>query len=152
MNRLNRASWVRSIGRWIIELAFLFTAFTEFPEHKWSIGLGFLVLQGMVVHLGHSMTVLAVNATILSDAAERKTRHCIVLAAESPMLPTDEFTRSAFWASVDSRVAAEAAAADRYADKPIGRLAGFGLAALALLWEVGASVVGIGFVMALTDK
>lgn len=149
--KLSRGGYVLGVYRWLIEVAFLFAAFTEFPNHKWSIGLGLLAFGGGVAGLGHALTASTAAANVIADEAERKTRQAIVLAAETSSKAARPLHQGDFWTTVNQRMAAEYEEANRYADKPTGTWLGFALATTSLITQLIGSVLGIGLVMALTS-
>lgn len=150
-NRLKRQGWVTLAYRFLIEVAFLFVAFSQFPDHKWTIGMGLLVFNGAVGSVALTIQQLAVGLEIHRGEADRKTRHAIVLAAEQAALgKQDDIDQERFWTTVQGRVEFELAEEGRYQDKPAGPWQGFGLATIALLWSVLSSLAGILIVMVLT--
>lgn len=140
-----------AIYRWLIEVAFLFAAFTEFPDHKWTIGLGLLVFSGAVSAIGRAIMGEELGSVVRDDGERRKTRHAVILAAEEAAAGHTSIDQEEFWRLVAARVESEYKAADEYADKPTGFWAGSLLAVSALIWQVVASLFGIGLVAALTN-
>lgn len=150
-NRFKRQGWATVAYRFLIEVAFLFVAFGQFPEHKWTIGMGLLVFNGAVGSIGLTIQQLAAGLEIHLGQTDRKSRHAIVLAAEQAALGKhDDIDREKFWRTVDGRVEFELAEESRYQDKPAGPWQGFGLAIAALLWSFLSSLAGIVIVMVLT--
>ncbi|MFN6952860.1 MAG: hypothetical protein ACK4NE_09760 [Albidovulum sp.] len=151
LGKLSRQTWVIGIYRWVIEVTFLFAAFTEFPEHKWSIGLAVLVFSGGIGGLVHYMQLVHAAENVAMDEAERKTRHAIVRAAELAAAGEGRIEQWEFWSEVDRRVAAEREPMDGGPDKPTGFWKGLLLAAGSLLWQLVASLFGIALVASLTS-
>lgn len=150
-NRFKRQGWVTLAYRFLIEVAFLFVAFSQFPDHKWTIGMGLLVFNGAVGSVALMIQQLAAGLEIHLAQTDRKTRHAIVLAAEQAALgKDDDIDQEKFWRTVDGRLEFELAEEVRYQDKPAGPWQGFGLAIAALLWSVLSSLAGIVIVMVLT--
>lgn len=149
LGKLSRQTWVTGIYRWVIEVAFLFAAFTEFPQHKWSIGLAVLAFSGGIGALVHYMQLVHAAANILMDEGERKTRHAIVRAAELAAAGDAHIEQWDFWDEVDRRVTGERSNQEPL-DKPTGFWAGIALAAGSLIWQLAASLFGIALVAALT--
>lgn len=151
-NRSKRQGWVTVVYRFLIEVTFLFVAFNEFPNHKWTIGLGLLVFNGAVGSVALAVQQLALGLEIFLGQSDRKTRHAIVLAAEHAALgKRDDIDPAKFWRAVDERLEFELSEEGRYQDKPAGRWLGFGMATAALLWSLLSSLAGIIIVMALTE-
>jgi len=98
-----RQIWGLTIYRWLLSVVFLLVAFNEFPEHRASIALGFLVVIHSFAAIGMALKHLFLTSNALDDEAERKTRHTIVMAAQQQM----DAGHGDFWAQVDDRVAAE---------------------------------------------
>ena len=151
VSRSKRQGWVTLAYRFLIEVAFLFVAFNEFPEHKWTIGMGLLVFNGAVGSVALTVQQLGVGLEIFLVQSDRKTRHAIVLAAEHAALGEhNDIDPAKFWRTVDGRLDFELAEEGRHRDKPPSPWRGFGMATAALLWSVVSSLTGIIIVMALT--
>lgn len=142
--KLTRTLWATQICRWLIGTAFLFAAFSEFPEHKWSIGLGVLVLEFGLVAIMDQAAALRVGEINLADQAERKTRHTIIAAAEWGS--DDPMKSAAFWQEVDDAVANE-----RVDEEKPGWLAVTGLMIGGIVYRLAATLGGIALVAALTS-
>ena len=150
-NRSKRQGWVTLAYRFLIEVAFLFVAFNEFPDHKWTIGMGLLVFNGAVGSVALAVQQLGVGLEIFLGQSDRKTSHAIVLAAEHAALGKhDDIDPAKFLRTVDGRLDFELSEEARYQDKPAGPWLGFGMATAALLWSVLSSLAGIFIVMVLT--
>lgn len=150
-NRFKRQGWVTLAYRFLIEVAFLFIAFSQFPDHKWTIGMGLLVFNGAVGSVGLLIQQLAAGLEIHLSQTDRRTRHAIILAAEQAALGKHhEIDQENFWRIVHERAEFELAQESRYQDKPAGPWQGFGLAIAALFWSVLSSLAGIVIVMVLT--
>lgn len=158
--KFNRGTYVLAAYRWLIEVGLLFAAFTEFPTHKWSIGLALLVFNGGVAVAGRAMGSLHLSATARNDGEQRRTRHAILLAAEFRADEKIGLDQMAFWDEVTARVDKEIEEENhmRWAhqdlggvEKPAGFWKGILLAFLALVWELVAGLFGIGLVAALTN-
>lgn len=147
-----RGTVVLSVYRWLIEVAFLFAAFTEFPTHKWSIGLGLLTFGGGVAVIGRAIAGGEIGQVLRDDGERRKTRHAIILASEQTATGHASINQGVFWSEVAKRVEREYEVANEYADKPTGRWVGVLLASISLIWQLAASLVGIGVVAALTNS
>lgn len=144
----NRSLTVALVTGWVMGFAFMLAAFTEFPEHKWSIGLGYLAFltmlraclqQGIAMHAANNM---------LSDAAERKTRHTMLLASEwskSGRLQ-DEFDHGDFWQAVDRRVKTETGEPDAHSF-----WLSLALTAGGIILNLLGSLIGFGIAAALTS-
>lgn len=148
--KLGRQSFVIGIYRWLIEVAFLFAAFTAFPERKWPIGMAVLAFSGGLQAIIHTLQVMHQENNVILDVAERKTRHAIVHAAELAAKGTAEIDQGAFWGEVDGRVGSEQARAEDTQVKPDGFWKGFALASGSLIWQLAASLFGIAIVAGLT--
>ena len=98
-----REIWGSAIYRGVLLLVFLVVAFSEFPNHKLSIGLGALLILHTIAAVGLAVSQAFLIANHTDDLAERKTRHAIVLAAQQGRDAGDYD----FWATVDARVADE---------------------------------------------
>lgn len=105
IGRLKRQGYGLLIYRSILTFAFLIAAFSAFPHLKPVIGLAVLLFNQAIAALGHVATAHFHLANMLDDEAERKTRHAILLAAESPR--RDAFDQFDFWPEVNRRVDAE---------------------------------------------
>jgi hypothetical protein len=151
IGKLTRGAWVFSIYRWLMEVAFLFAAFSEFPDHKASIGFAVLAFGAAVSCLLQMAQISHSSANILADEGERKTRHSIVLAAEMAAKGVTDIDLWSFWLEVDRRVQAEHAERSDLVSET-GFWKGFGLASAALLWQLAASLFGLGVVAALTSN
>jgi hypothetical protein len=158
--KFRRGNYVVYTYRWLIEVALLFAAFTEFPTHKWSIGLALLVFNGGISAMGRGVVTIHTIALAQNDKEHRRTRHAILLAAEYKDRDKIEIDQVAFWDEVAIRVDQEIEKVDirRRASQRLGELetpAGFWkgtlLALLALVWELVASLFGIGLVAVLTN-
>jgi hypothetical protein len=133
-----------SIYGWGIGIAFLFVAFSSFPDHKLLIALSYLVVVQTVAALSAYIGLLFVVDNDLSDAAERKTRHAILLAAERST--SEAPVHTGFWGEVDDRVAGEMQAPD----EPLPWWKAGGLIAGSITARLVGDVVGIGLVAILT--
>lgn len=150
-SRIRRQGWVNLAYRFLIEVVFLFVAFSQFPDHKWTIGMGLLVFNGAVGSVALMIRQLATGLELHLAQSDRKTRHAIVLAAEQAALGKhDDIDQEKFWRTVEGRLEFELAEEGRYQDKPAGPWQGVGLAVVALLWSVLSSLAGILVVMVLT--
>jgi hypothetical protein len=149
--RVTRQTYVTGIYRWLIEVAFLFAAFTEFPEHKWSIGLAVLAFGAAVGGIVHYQQALHTLENVLMDQGERKTRHAVILASELAAKGVSEIEQYNFWGEVDRRVAAEVRRDADPGARPTGFWKGLVLGAASLIWQLTASLVGIALVAALTS-
>lgn len=139
-----RKAYVIGALRWLIGVAFLFVAFSDFPTHKWTIGLGLLVFNlGIEAAICVVLMVQALSNR-LDELAERKTRHAIVLAAEQGQGVSHHWE---FWEEVDRRVAAELGPLS----KPAGVWKSIGLVIGTVAWRLVADLFGIALVMALTS-
>lgn len=81
-NRFKRQGWVTLAYRFLIEVTFLFVAFSQFPDHKWTIGLGLLAFNGALGSVGLLIQQVAASLEIRLSQTDRRTRHTIVLAAD----------------------------------------------------------------------
>lgn len=90
------------IYRMFLTFALLLVAFSAFPAYKAVIGLAVLALNEGVSAVVTSLKVTALAQNHIDDAAERKTRHAIVLAAERSGKPDAHY--SDFWSVVEERV------------------------------------------------
>ena len=149
--KFTRGNFVFGIYRWLIEVGFLFAAFNEFPTHKWSIGLALLAFNGGVAGIGRAVVGLHLSAAASDDSEQRKTRHAAILASEQATDGNRNMEHESFWSEVALRVDREYAALNEFADKPTGFWVGSLLAISALVWELIASLFGIGLVAALTS-
>lgn len=104
-----REIWGSAIYRGVLLLVFLVVAFSEFPGHKLSIGLGALLILQAIHAVGLAVAQAFLIANHSDDLAERKTRHAIVLAAQQGRDAGD----IDFWTTVDARVDAELRVAGR---------------------------------------
>lgn len=136
--------------RWLIEVAFLFAAFTEFPEHKWSLGLAVLAFGAATSAVIHIQRTSHAVANVMMDQGERKTRYAILLAGELAGKSVGEIDEWSFWGEVDRRVEAEAVRLDDHEAEPTGFWKGLFLATGSLLWQLAASLFGIALVAGLT--
>lgn len=151
-NRTVRGSYVLGVYRWLLGVGFLFVAFNEFPQHKWSIGLGLLVFNAGVEAVGRGIASLAVGLELRLDAGERLSRWATLLApVRAPHVDLSDRDETAeFWGEMHSRGEGEAKRLREEGEKPVGWLGGFGLATASLLWRIIADLFGIGLAMALT--
>jgi hypothetical protein len=150
--KLDRQTWVVGIYRWVFGVAFLFAAFNQWPDLKWTIGLAYLALDAAIAAIIHGLNVSFIRNNFLDDAGERKTRHAILYAAELASrkeLPFDY--QPDFWRAVDDRIREEQEELDRYADEPVKWWIGVLLASGSLIWQLVASLFGIAIVVALTS-
>lgn len=143
VEKATRSLWAIVIARWIIGVAFLFAAFTAFPEYKWVIGLGLLLFNLGIEGVGSAVTGLSQAQNYLDDLAERKTRHTILLAAERSHDIGDSIL---FWSEVDRRVEAEMGPPT----PPTGFWKSAGLVIGATAGRLAGDIFGIGLVAALT--
>lgn len=150
VEKLTRQTYVIGIYRWLIEVAFLFAAFTEFPEHKWSVGLAVLAFGAAISAVIHVQQAIHTIANMMMDQGERKTRHAILLAGELAGKNVGEIDERYFWGEVDRRVESETHRSDEPETKPTGSWKGLLLATASLLSQLAASLFGIGLVAALT--
>lgn len=150
IGKLTRQALVIGIYRWLIEVVFLFAAFTEFPEHKWSVGLAVLAFSAAISAVVHVQQTSHAVANVMMDQGERKTRHAILLAGELAGKSVGQIDERSFWDQVDGRVEAEATRLGNPDAKPTGFWKGTLLAMGALLWQLAASLFGIALVATLT--
>lgn len=150
IGKLTRQAFVIGIYRWLIEVSFLFAAFTEFPEHKWSVGLAVLAFGAATTAVIHVQQTSHAVANVMMDQGERKTRHAILLAGEQAAKSVGEIDEWYFWGEVDRRVEAEATRNGDPEAKPTGFWKGLLLATGSLSWQLAASLFGIAVVAALT--
>lgn len=148
--KLVRQAYVHGIYRWLIELAFLFSAFAVFPEYKWPIGLGLLVFSAGIAVTAQVVRAYHESANLLADSAERKTRHAVVHAAELAARGQSEIATWGFWAEVDRRVAAEQEQEGVPQETPTGFWKQLMIGTGALIWQLGANLLGIALVIGLT--
>jgi hypothetical protein len=141
--KATRSLFSIAILRWLFGLIFLFVAFSEFPDHKWSIGLGLIVFNLGIAGVCQIVQGLHVDAYRMDDLAERKTRHTVLLAAER--LPSPDHETGEFWAEVDRRVRAEVGEPTK-----VGFWKSVGLVGGRVLWGLFADLFGIGIVASLT--
>ncbi len=159
--KLLRQAYVHGIYQWFIGISFLFSAFNAFPEYKWPIGLGFLVFSAGVSGVIRAVGTLHQAEVNRADAAERKTRHAVLRAAELAAGSQTWIPEGDFWAEVDRRVNAEENRRDArlYAlsdmgegsqPAPVGFWKGLILGGGALIWQLAANLIGIALVAGLT--
>jgi hypothetical protein len=160
--KLVRQAYVHGIYQWFIGLVFLFSAFSAFPEYKWPIGLGLLLFSAGVGSIVHVVRTLHETANLQADAAERKTRHSILRAAELAAGGQTWIAEADFWAEVDRRVEAEGKQSERMltaladlgertpTDVPVGFWKGLMLGGGALVWQLAANLLGIALIAGLT--
>lgn len=105
----NRALYGVSTYGWLLGCAFLLVAFNDFPQHKWSIGLGWLAVLTALRGICEQLRGVQMVDNMLSDAGERKTRHTVTLAAEWTQegRSLDIHDLGDFWFAVERRVEAE---------------------------------------------
>jgi hypothetical protein len=144
--QIKRQGLVLLIYRWILGAFFLFVAFSDFPAHKWTIGVAYLVFA-----LGVEAIITAGNARFLAtnrldDIAERKTRHTVALAALRGESPGPHF-----WSDVDERVESELRAAQAL-HRPPAWWKRAGLVSGALLFRIAADLVGFAVMAAITPS
>lgn len=146
IDRQTRNSIAFMVYRTLIGVAFLFAAFHEFPDHKGSISLGYLLLLALFEGIGITMDAHYVGQNALSDQAERKTRHAIVLAAEQ----SGSIDQWDFWATVERRMSDELKEID-----PAGVARPWWKSTLlvigSLVWRLIGGFVGVGIVSAMTS-
>jgi hypothetical protein len=153
-----RQTYVQGIYQWLIGLVFLFSAFNAFPEYKWPIGLGLLVFSAGVGGIIHVVGTIYATANIQADAAERKTRHSVLRAAELAAGGQTWIAEADFWAEVDRRVEAEGKQSEGMAnvgekapkDVPVGFWKGLMFGGGALIWQLAGNLIGIALVAGLT--
>lgn len=150
VKKLARQTYVTATYRWLIEVSFLFAAFTAFPEYKWPIGLGLLVFVGGVQAVVLTLDLMHRHNNTLADEAERKTRHAIVRAAELAAKGVSDIDQVEFWQEVDGRVRLERSAQEDASPTPVGFWKGLALASGAFVWQLSASVLGIAVVAGMT--
>lgn len=109
-NRTVRGSYVLGVYRWLLGVGFLFVAFNEFPQHKWSIGLGLLVFNAGVEAVGRGIASLTVGLELRLDAGERLSRWATLLAPiRAPHVDLSDRDETAeFWDEMRSRGEGEA--------------------------------------------
>lgn len=124
-----RQSYATMIYRGLLGLAFLTAVFTNFPYNAPVIVIGYLAFNQAIAAIACGQTLIAANQSRIDDAAERKTRHAILLASE-------EKSGANFWLECDRRVQEE-----------IGQLpeashwtAQAGLVALGVAWRLALDV------------
>lgn len=105
MKRLQREAWGLLLYRKVLNVAFLWVAFSTFPHLKVVIALALLVFNQGIAALGHAATMFFQLQNKLDDDAERKTRHTILLAHERAVAP--QIAHGEFWTEVNRRVADE---------------------------------------------
>lgn len=149
-DKMVRQAYVHGIYRWLVELAFLFSAFSAFPEYKWPIGLGLLVFSAGIVVTAQVVRGYHKSANVLADAAERKTRHAVVHAAELAARGQSEIAAWGFWAEVDRRVAAEQEQDGVLQEAPAAFWKQLMIGTGALIWQLGANLLGIALVVGIT--
>lgn len=146
VRRHTRALFASGIYRWLIGCAFLFVAFSDFPTHKWTIGLGYVVLSTAISALVEFAQLQHAAENLLADRAERKTRHTIIMAAEwaahdGPMNSPE------FWGTVDGRVNDE---------MNVDEKAGFWTSAVlvvgGVIWRTASDLFGLALVAALSSS
>ena len=142
---LVRQAWALWIYRWLIGVAFLFSAFSQLPDHRWTVGLGLLVFNAGIeaVLIVQQTQNAAQNA--LADEAERKTRHTIVAAAEK--VGTEYIEGWDFWQEVNERVSAETGPQE----PALNWWRSAGLVLGQLVWRLIADLFGIALVVTLTS-
>ena len=143
--KAGRTLWGTVVLRFLFGLIFLFVAFNEFPNHKWTIGLGLVVFNISVGMIAETLSTLQLQANRLDDMAERKTRHTIILAAERA--GTTNLNTWEFWSDVERRVDAELGEPQK-----VSVPASIGLVVGRILWQAVADLVGIAILVGMTNS
>jgi hypothetical protein len=86
--------------RSFLSIALMVAAFTAFPDKKIVVALAVLVFVQGINAVAVQQYLISATQNHLSDLAERKTRHAILLASE-------KWSGPSFWGECDSRVAQE---------------------------------------------
>jgi hypothetical protein len=102
-----RKSFAFIAYRVLLNTAFLVALLHAFPDHQSVAILGYLAFVQGIAALGMSMQLTAAVQNARDDAAERKTRHTILLASDPDWQGDDQF-----WTEVDRRVSNENVAND----------------------------------------
>lgn len=107
LQALKRNNYAVGIYRGLVGLAFLVACFNTFSSAIGPIALGYIFFGLSTEAVGLAVSTAAQAQNRLSDLAERKTRHTIVLAAQAPWRDRQYEPDWDFWAEVNRRVAEE---------------------------------------------
>lgn len=105
MKRMQRQGFGLMLYRMVLNVAFLWVAFSTFPDLKIVFAIALLVFNQGVAAVGHTAAMIFQLQNQADDEAERKTRHTILLAHERAETP--ELLHGDFWTEVNRRVADE---------------------------------------------
>ncbi|MGE0668718.1 MAG: hypothetical protein AB7O49_19350 [Sphingomonadales bacterium] len=123
-----------------LNTALMVALFHAFPDHIVVSALAVLVFSQGLAGVVFTIEATALKQNVLDDAAERKTRHTVVLAADPNWLRDSDF-----WGEVDRRVAKESRSQEA---SPWWAQTGLTLGNFASL--VARDIVSVVFALAIT--